>query len=143
MVAARGRRAAEALMSDHFDIYRTGARMAQDEVTGLEHNSLAWSSETHGKVQGPSTQASDTATRTVNVGGVERPVIVAGLHVPVCADVVIGDELVCTHTGPGSPEGLVNRRWLVVNVPMKSYMTALRLDVVEVANPVVVAVVIT
>lgn len=88
---------------------------------------------TSGKIAGPSAQAGDTNTRTVTVGGVERPVVEGGLHIPLSAPLpAIGWEYVCTAVGDASDPALLNRRWRVVDVPAKSYATARRLDVVEV-----------
>lgn len=134
-MAARGRRAAAALFADEFEAFALGSITAQDEDTGEEVPRYFSRGTTAGKWQGPSVQASDTATRTVNVGGVERPVMVAALHVPMCAAPQVGWEYECITTGTMTPEGLLGRRFRVVNVPTKSYQTAYRLDVVEVSQP--------
>lgn len=91
------------------------------------------------KVQAPSSQAGDTRVRSVRVGEVERPVLEAGLHIPVSATVPvatdqrgIGWEYEVTAIGPQDDPALMGRRFLVVDVPAKSFATARRLDVVEV-----------
>jgi hypothetical protein len=105
---------------------------------GYEVPAYASEGATPGKVQGPSSSTADTPTRTVNVGGAERPVLAAGLHIPVAAPVPlaglygIGWEYLCTAVGPNDDPALLNRRYLVVGVPAKSFATARRLDVVEV-----------
>lgn len=96
--------------------------------------------QTHaGKVQSGSQAGGDTATRYVSIGGVERPVLSAGLHIPIGAPVPVASEQVgngweyeVTATGPADDPALLGRRYLVVNVPAKSFATARRLDVVEV-----------
>lgn len=93
---------------------------------------------TPGKVQGGS-QGKDTPTRYVNIGGVERPVLNAGLHIPISAPVPvaseqrgIGWEYEVQSIGALDDPALLGRRFLVVEVPMKSKATARRLSVVEV-----------
>lgn len=119
-------------MCDRFDIFAPNGRSAQNETSGLEEPLLPLVGSTRGKVQGPSSQASDTSTRTVNIAGVERPVVVGGLHVPLCVDPApaYGQEYQCTRSG--SPT-LAGKRWRIVNAPVKTHMTAWRLDVVEIA----------
>jgi hypothetical protein len=115
-------------MTDSFTAY------ASETVTvdGLESDDWFIQFETVGKVSGRSREG-DTNTRTVSVGGVERPVVEGGLHIPLAAPVPEpGFELVCTAVGANSDPSLLNRRWRVVDVPAKSYATARRLDVVEV-----------
>lgn len=88
---------------------------------------------TPGKVAGPSAQTSDPATRTVTVGGVERPVMQAGLHIPLDSPAPAdGWIYVVTALGPDDDTALLGRRYLVVSAPAKNNATARRLDVVEV-----------
>ena len=93
---------------------------------------------TIGKVQGASSSTRDAATRYVRVGDVDRPVIEAGLHIPIGAPVpVAGDpgtgwEYEVAALGDGDDPALLGKRYLVVGVPAKSKATARRLDVVEV-----------
>lgn len=92
---------------------------------------------TVGKVQGGARAGEDTPTRSVDVGGVERPVLSAGLHIPIDAPVPaaggrgIGWEYEVIGVDNGADPALVGRRFLVVGVPAKSFATARRLDVVE------------
>jgi hypothetical protein len=85
-----------------------------------------------------SSSTADAGTRYVTIGGVPRAVMVAGLHIPVSADLpVAGDqgigwEYAVTAVGPDDDPTLMSRRFLVVGVPAKSFATARRLDVVEV-----------
>lgn len=92
------------------------------------------------KVQASAQAGSDVATRYVRVGGVDRPVIVGGLHIPLSAPVPaaseqegVGWEYVVTAVGPLDDPALLNRRYRVVGAPAKSVATARRLDVVEVS----------
>lgn len=91
------------------------------------------------KAQDGSQAGSDGATRYVNIGGVERPVLTGGLHISIGAPVPVaseqrgqGWEYVVTAVGAVDDPALLGRRFLVVGVPIKSYATARRLDVVEV-----------
>lgn len=111
---------------------------AKTTVSGLEVQAYANEGSTRGKVQGGSAATADTATDYVNVGGVRRPVLKGGLHIPISSDLpVAGDpgigwEYLCTAVGQYDDPSLLNRRYLVVNAPAKSFATARRLDVVEV-----------
>lgn len=91
-----------------------------------------------GKVQGGSQAGGDTTTRYLSIGGVERPVLSAGLHIPIGAPVPVASEqrgqaweYVVTAVGPADDPALLGRRYLVVGVPAKSFATARRLDVIE------------
>ena len=121
---------AEGTMLDQFDVYAPGTGTDAD---GFETNAATVPKDsTVGKVAGRSRDA-DTNTRTVTIGGVERPVIDGGLHIPLGAQVPeVGWEYVLVELGPNSDPALLNRRYRVVDVPAKSYATARRLDVVEV-----------
>lgn len=109
-----------------------------DTVDGLEVQSYAQHDDTVGKVQGGSASTADTATEYVTIGGVRRPLMRGGLHIPVDAPVPaagdqgVGWEYQCTAVAEPGDQSLVGRRYLVVNVPAKTYATARRLDVVEV-----------
>lgn len=124
----RGQRAAESLMQDTFTAYA----YEWIKLDGIDEHVWLDKGETFGKVSGRS-RDSDTNTRTVEVGGIERPVVEGGLHIPLSAPVPeVGWEYVCTALGPHADPALLGRRWRVVDVPAKSYATARRLDVVEV-----------
>lgn len=132
----RGRAAAEALFGCTFEVF---APTGTDTVGGLEVQKYADQAGTPGKIQG--SIAKDGVTRSVTVGGVSRPVLEEGLHIPISAQIPVGGnrgtgwEYQCTAvSGPADP-ALVGRRYLVVNVPAKTYATARRLDVVEVEVP--------
>lgn len=107
-------------------------------VSNLKVPAYADQGSTPGKVQGGAASTRDPVSRTVMVGGVERPVLEGGLHIPLSAPVPkagdrgIGWEYLCTAVGPLDDPALLNRRYLVVSVPAKSFATARRLDVVEV-----------
>ena len=100
--------------------------------------------DTPGKVQAGTRAGQDAPTRYVSVGGVDRPVITGGLHIPLDMFVLdglliaasdqrgIGWEFEVISIGPDDDPALLGRRYLVVGVPVKSYATARRLDVVEV-----------
>lgn len=119
---------AETLMGDTFTAYAA----SWTTVDGLE--TVSWTAQyvTPGKIGGTSVD-SDTAVRTVTVGGVEREVLRGALHIPMSTGLPEIDwEFVCTAVGASSDASLLGRRWRVVDVPAKSYATARRLDVVEV-----------
>ena len=92
-----------------------------------------------GKVQAGSQAGGDTTIRYLPIGGVERPVLSGGLHIPIGAPVPVASEqrgqaweYVVTAVGPVDDPALLGRRYMVVGVPAKSFATARRLDVVEV-----------
>lgn len=131
------RREAESLMQDTFTIYAPGGTTTDAE--GFEVPGYTSQGTTKGKVAGRSRQGGDPQARTVMVGNTERPVVEAGLHVPVDSAVPAvglygaGWEYVLTTLGPRTDPSLLNSRWLVVDAPAKSYATARRLDVVRIA----------
>lgn len=101
-----------------------------DGMTTVDRTAEA---STVGKVAGSSAQTADPVARTVTVGGVERPVMQGGLHIPLSAQVpAFGWIYVVTAVGTYDDPALLGRKFLVVSVPAKSYATARRLDVVEV-----------
>ena len=120
---------AEARMTESFDAYAP----TPGTEDGLEVTT--WGApqyRTPGRVSGRSREG-DTTTRTVTVGGVERPVVEGGLHIPLAAGLpAAGWEFECVAVGEVSDPALLGRRWRVVDVPVKSQATARRLDVVEV-----------
>lgn len=130
---------AESMFGCTFDVFSPSPDPVV--VDGLEVQGYNDEAPTPGKVQGGSQSAADTATREVTVGGVSRPVLAGGLHIPVSATVpVAGDrgvgwEYLCKAVAAPGDQALVGRRYLVVNVPAKNYATARRLDVVEVGAP--------
>ena len=102
------------------------------KVDGFETEVPVDQGTTPGKVAGRSREG-DTNTRTATIGGVERPVIDGGLHIPIGAPLPeIGWEYELVTLGPGTDPALLGRRWRVIDVPAKSRATARRLDVVEV-----------
>ena len=116
-------------MLDRFDVY---GLPTVTKVDGIENEVRTLDHITPGKFAGAS-RDSDARTRYVVVGGVERPVLVGGLHIPIDAPLpAIGWEYVLAATGPATDRALLGRRFRVVGVPAKSYATARRLDVVEV-----------
>lgn len=132
---AAGRQAAEASYSDTFTAYSPNGTTT--DGNGFEVAAYANEGDTPGKIAGPSMQSRDTNARTVTVGGMERPVVEGGLHIPVSASVPavgeygVGWEYVLTELGPMTDPSLQDSRWLVVDAPAKSYATARRLDVVR------------
>lgn len=88
------------------------------------------------KVQAAS--GDDSSKRYVQIAGVDRPVIEGGLHIALSDPVPVaseqrgkGWEYEVTGLGPVDDPALLGKRYLVVWVPVKSYATARRLDVVE------------
>lgn len=132
-----GRRAAESLMLDTFTAYSPNGKTT--DADGMETPGYASQGTIRGKLAAGSRQSNDTVARTVTVGGVDRLVVQGGLHLPVAAPPPVigglgaGWEYVLTTPGPMTPTELTGSRWLVVDSPAKSYMTARRLDVVRLA----------
>lgn len=121
-------------MGDEFAAYSPGD--STTDADGMQTPGYNPEGFTRGKIQGRSRE-SDSNARTVSIGGVERDLIEGGLHIPVDApapsagDLGAGWEYVLTSLGPSTPADLLNSRWLVIDAPIKSYMTARRLDVVR------------
>lgn len=93
---------------------------------------------TFGKAQGGGQAGRDTPTRYVRIGGVDRPVLSAGLHIPISAPVPVASEqrgqaweYEVAGVGAQDDPALLGVRYMVVGVPMKSKATARRLDVVR------------
>lgn len=132
---------AEAAFTDTYAAYSPGGRTTNAD--GMEVEGYTSEGSTPAKVQSRARQG-DANVRIVRVGGVDRQVIEAGLHIPVskfvdpvtnkpqikAGDIGVGWEYECTAIGPNS-SSWVGRRFLVVEVPSKTYATARRLDVVE------------
>lgn len=134
---ARGRVAAQAQMTLTLAAYSPDG--TTEDADGFEIPAYASEGSTPGKVQGGSQAGKDTPTRYVSIGGVDRPVLEAGLHIPIGAPLPvaseqrgIGWEYEVTAVGTFDDSALLGRRFLVVEVPMKSFATARRLSVVEV-----------
>lgn len=108
-------------------------------VDGLKVQAYTQHEDTPGKVQGGSQSTADTATEYMTLGGVRRPLLRGGLHIPVGAELPaagdqgVGWEYAVMEVGMDDDPTLLNRRYRVVNAPAKSYATARRLDVVEVS----------
>jgi Family of unknown function (DUF6093) len=127
---------AEELMTATFSVQAPGS--ATTVVDGFKRSGLINKTPTVGKIQGGAAAARDTVSRYVSVGGVKRPVLEGGLHIPIDAEVpCAGDEGIgwiytCTAVCVGEDPALVGRSFLVVSAPAKSFASARRLDVVEV-----------
>jgi hypothetical protein len=131
-VVARGRRAAEALLVDTGVMRRPTGRSAQN-ADGEEESEFEDVFTSPCKIQGPSSSSRDTGSRTVTVGGVERPVIEGGLHIPVGKPATErGWVFEVTSVGALSDIRLLGKKYMVDNDPVKSNATARRIDVVEV-----------
>lgn len=131
------RQLAESLMTLTLTTYAPTGEPATD-ADGYQVPGYDDQGDTRGKVQSGS--GKDSETRYVNIGGVERPVIDGGLHIPLSAPVPAaseqrgqGWEYEVTAVGPADDPALLGRRYLVVSSPAKSHATARRLDVVEVS----------
>lgn len=117
-------------MGDTFAAFSPGGTTTDDD--GFEVDGFTDEGTTFGKVSGRSRDG-DTNTRTVTIGGVERPVLEGGLHIPISAALpTVGWEYECTAVGADSDPAILGRRYRVVDSPAKSYATARRLDVVDV-----------
>lgn len=95
---------------------------------------------TIGKLQSGTAQGKDANTRYTTIGEVERPVLEGGLHIPLTATLPepgwqrgLGWEYEITAVNGLADISLLGRRFLVVEVPAKSFATARRLNVVEVS----------
>jgi hypothetical protein len=122
---------AESLMTDTFAAYSPNG--TTEDADDFQTTAFATETPTIGKIQASALQQSDTGTRYVRVGTVDRPVVSGGLHIPIAAaPPKPGWEYQCTAIGPTSDPSLLGRRWRVVDAPAKTHATARRLDVVEV-----------
>lgn len=129
---------AESMMTLTLTAYSPTGQSTTD-ADGYQVPEYANEGDTPGKVQAGSQAGGDGQTRYVNIGGVERPVLAGGLHIPLGASVPVASEqrgqaweYMVTGIGPADDPALLGRRYMVVGVPAKSYATARRLDVVEV-----------
>lgn len=132
------RRQAESRMTLTLDAFSPTGAFTTD-ADGYRVPAYASEGSVPGRVTGGSSSSSDSATRYVNVGGVERPVFAGGLHLPIGSPVPVaseqrgqGWEYEVTAIGPVDNPALLGRRFLVVGVSLIAQATALRLDVVEV-----------
>lgn len=128
----RGRRAAERQMT----LTLEASVSSWSTVDGLEERTWTAVGTTPGKVQMSNQNGLSTTQQTI--GGVERLVWRAGLHVPVDWRTDSGDEphpeMRFTVTGVPSDvdQSLLRRVYEVAEVPAKSHATARRMDVWEV-----------
>lgn len=115
--------------------FGTIVRGAQDPTTGLEADVFVATFTTKGKIAGASQGGADLAVRMVDIGGVQRPVITGGVHIPFDrTNAVPSGMLVKVMTlGPRSPHHLLGRLYRIEGESVKSYETARRFDVVEVS----------
>lgn len=133
--ALAGRQAAEAAFEDTFTAYAPDGRTT--DANGIEVPAYATRGTTPGKIAGPGKLPTTRPARTVAVAGVDRPVILGGLHIPIAAPVPaigehgIGWEYVLSTPGDATDPSLAGSRWLVVGAEEKSCITARRLDVVR------------
>lgn len=130
-----GRAAAEREMGLTLTAYSPNGTTTDGD--GYEVPAFANEGSTIGKVQGGTLAGADTNTRFVRIGEVDRPILEGGLHIPIGADIPTagrkgdGWEYLVTAVGPGDDPAILGRRYLVVEVPAKSFATARRLNVVE------------
>lgn len=134
--------AAESLMKITFRVYVPGEPVVG--LDGYETTPYTSAGLVKGKLQATSAQGGDTNQRYLRIGGVARPVLEGALHIPISARVPVASQ----ERGVGweyeisalDPDGscrvdpalVPGRRFLVVEVPAKSFATARRLSVVEV-----------
>lgn len=122
---------AESLMAVTLAAYSPGTKTRDSD--GVEHTSWTPEGTTNGKASGTSRRQLFPASRTANVGGVERTVIAAGLAIPISAPAPsVGWEYQVTAIGPGVDPDLLGRRYHVVAIPTRNYASSRRMDVVEV-----------
>lgn len=127
---------AESMMTLRLTAYEPNG--TTNDADGYEVPAFTPMGQVFGKVQSGSAQGGDTATRYLRIGDVERPILEGGLHLPIAATVPKpgkqrghGWEYEVTGLGQADDPALLGRRFLVVEVPAKSFATARRLDVVE------------
>ncbi|KAB2808316.1 hypothetical protein F9L07_22640 [Pimelobacter simplex] len=111
------------------------------DADGYDVPTFTFEGQTFGKVQAGAQAGGDTPTRYIKIGGTDRPVLASGLHVPITAKLPnpgeergqVGGawEYVVLAVGSDADLALLGRRYMVVAVPVKSYATARRLDVIE------------
>lgn len=99
--------------------------------------------KSRGKMQALATiPGVDPVSRMVKIGDTEVPVLEGGLHIPV-GDMLDGAgqlrirdgwEGVVVRLGPYDDPPLFGKRFRVVGIPEKSFVTARRLDVVDVTH---------
>lgn len=130
-----GQRMAESLMTLTLRAYEPNG--TTKDADGYDVPAYIDKGTVAGKVQSGSAQGGDTNTRYVSVGDVERPILEAGLHIPLDAELPAAShqrgqawEYVVESAGNADPS-LLGRRFMVVEVPAKSFATARRLNVVE------------
>lgn len=124
-VTARGRRAAESLMSDVVRVSRASGRPVTDPVTGVVSTPSVEVYEGIGRVQGRATEAK-------TVDGVQVYVLSdLTVQLPVSVEPVVDDEVrvVESLTEPH----LVGRTFRVKSAPRKSHATMTRCEAEEVA----------
>jgi hypothetical protein len=131
-VLARGRAAAESLMTTTFTMWVPGENtIGDDEMT---HAGFDIVGTVRGRLQD---RGRDTSIEFVEIGQIKRPVLREGLHIPIGAPVPTaggpgeGWEYECTALGASDDPSLLGRRYRVIGAPAKSAATARRLDVVE------------
>ncbi|AIY17999.1 hypothetical protein GUY44_18905 [Pimelobacter simplex] len=133
------RRQAESMMTLTLAAYSpTGLTKDAD---GYDIPTFTFEGQTFGKVQAGAQAGGDTPTRYIKIGGTDRPVLASGLHIPITAKIPnpgeergqVGGawEYVVLAVGSDADLALLGRRYMVVSVPVKSYATARRLDVIE------------
>ena len=124
-----GRTRAEAMMQDLFTAYA----YEWVKVDGLDKQQWVQQGDpVRGKLPSSRSGSDATSARTVTLGGVERPIIEGGLHLPWSASPKVGWEYVLTTPGPLTHPSAVGRRFRVIEAPLSDHMTAWRLNVVEV-----------
>ena len=98
---------------------------------------------TRGKMQAPSQLPGvDTPTRMVKIGDTELPVLSGALHIGIrdlldgagALRLKIGWECTVAAVGADDDPALLGRKYRVVDVPVKSFSTARRIDVVDVTH---------
>ena len=124
-VTARGRRAAESLMTDVVLVSRASGRPVTDPVTGVVSTPSVEVYEGIGRVQGRATEAK-------TVDGVQVYILSdLTVQLPVSVEPVVDDEVrvVESLTEPH----LVGRTFRVKSAPRKSHATMTRCEAEEVA----------
>lgn len=132
------RREAEAMMTLTLTAYSPDPEATTTDANGYEIPAYNDEGTTPGRITGGSSSTKDSATRYLNIGGVERPVLSGGLHLPIGSPIPVASEqrgqaweYEVSGLGTVDNPALMGRRFMVVSLSLVAQATALRLDVIE------------
>lgn len=106
---------------------------AQDPVTGLEEPTYETAFTSLCAVRGPSATTHEPVAQTVEIGGIRRTVIKAGIELPVTDDELKPKQrIVITTLGPRDDPALLGKKFIIVGFTGTSNEVVRPVDVVEV-----------